>query len=1321
MLRRTLRRLRFTLFALITTLIITLAVLIGFVQLAVPWLARNPERIEAFLTERLHQPVKIGHVDGAWLGGGPVLALEDVRIGDAKDDATPFHVPRAELAISFYAPFQHDRSWSEFRLVGVDAELTRDAAGWHLRGLDLAGAPASSSRQELSMGALGMLVLKDFKIGVDDPSTDLHLSLGASEIRVVNRGATTHLAGKVRNLSNDATALSTTTGSPATPQTASPIDLIADVDLNRRSGIFYAGGRDIDLARFVAHRALAGIDLVTCAGDAQIWIGLEAGHVESVRARVDVHDTVLAAHDPVALDGKVNVTPRARFDRLAFVARWLRDDDDGGWTTDVADFVVTRDATPTPPAELTLERRGNDDARYRAQATNIALEPIGNIAMLSSYTPPGLRRWLYLAHPEGQLAGADFRFAGAKDFDIDAVLHAAGFASANAVPGIDRLDAELHGDADGMLLTLPEQPLRVDYSHVFRKPFVFTKIGGDFVAYRTDDAWRLDTDRFVFDASSFAGEVRGGAEIQDDGSRPLLDLYALVTHADVTAAKLFWPTTTMAPQAISFLDRAIVGGTVQEGRVVVRGDLDSWPFRDNAGRFEARAHIVDTTFEYSNEWPRAEKLDAIANFVDDGMLVDVDSAEVKGNRVTSATGRIANFGDMVLELTAKGDGSGANLLEFLRATPIGREHEDVLKDLSIGGKGVLGFTLNLPIKDTSKSTLDGTVELGAANLDDAAFDLHFVDASGTLRFNQSGFMAGPLDVGFRQHPAKLSLAIGSYASDRANAVEARLTGRFPATTVFADMPDILPALARFPGDADWTAALSVASSTAPGGGTKKLTVTSDLRGIAIDLPPPLRKDANTPEAFRLALDLPFLGQNFTAKLGDIAAVEGRLPSPAKPFAARLTFGDAGSGALPERGLAIGGRVPTFDAGGWLDLVQPGGNDKGGGGPGLVQGIDLRIDDFTVADRSFGAMRLLVNDAQGATEVRLDGAALSGVLRVPASDFARQGVTARFDRFHWPESPPDAGDSAALPEVAPASLPPLHISVDDFMLGKASFGAAEFESHPIANGMRVDKLDSSSPNVKMSASGDWTGSAKSNESHLIITLTAQNLGHMMDALGFPGLIDGGQTTANIDALWPGPPSAFALPKLLTGAIELKVAEGRILEVQPGVGRIFGLLSLGEIPRRLSLDFTDIFKSGLGFNSITGTFGLDAGNAYTANLVIKSPAADILITGRTGLRAKDYDQEMLVTPHAGATLPLVGALAGGPVGAAAGLVLQGVLGKPLGKAAGSRYQVTGSWDKPQITLIGKDASRAPKTPPAVPEAAPAAPAETTPADGAAPRLR
>jgi uncharacterized protein YhdP len=273
-------------------------------------------------------------------------------------------------------------------------------------------------------------------------------------------------------------------------------------------------------------------------------------------------------------------------------------------------------------------------------------------------------------------------------------------------------------------------------------------------------------------------------------------------------------------------------------------------------------------------------------------------------------------------------------------------------------------------------------------------------------------------------------------------------------------------------------------------------------------------------------------------------------------------------------------------------------------------------------------------------------------------------------------------------------------------------------------MQVDTLESQSPNVKMTARGDWTGGIIENRTNMSIELSAQSLGRMMDALGFPGLIDGGSTKATIDASWLGPPSAFALAKL-DGTLGIDVAEGRILDVEPGAGRLFGLFSLTEIPRRLSLDFSDFFKSGLGFNSITGTFRLAGGNAYTDGLKIKSPAAEIVVSGRTGLRSKDYDQLMDVTPHAGATLPIVGALAAGPVGAAAGLVMQGLLNKPIGKAVARRYKVSGSWEKPQITQLARirpgrtpapdDMSNQP-----TPAPSPAAPAAEPAADKPAPWL-
>lgn len=1274
--RARLHRLRFVALATVSALVIALGLLAGLIQLALPWVERHPQQVEQWLSQRLGRPVTIGHVDGTWVGGGPVLALEDVRIASADAQGAPFAIPNAELAFNPWALFRRNHALSEFRIGGLDLELARVDGAWQLHGLDLMPQGDAGT---FSMGALGAIEIRDSKFVVRDAEHDLDLALGVPVLRLLNRGAITRVVGRVRLLGSD---------SP-------PAELVADIDVNRRSGQIYVGGRNLDLARAAARQTPGGMLIAGGRGDVQVWARVETARLDDVRARVDLREAQFGGVAPILLDGATPldepaaVAPRAAFERLAFVARWRRED--GGWSFDLADFVA--DAGPgAQPARFSLERRGDEaDPQYRAGAAALPLEPLGSLAMLFASAPEGLRRWLYLAHPRGLLAHGELRWNGAADYQAAAQLRGLDLSEAGRVPGVEAIDLDLRGDEQSLLLEIPQQALRVDYPRVFRKPFLYSQFGGDVVVRRSEDGWRIETDRLAFEGEGYGGELRGAIELRPE-RRPFLDLYAAITHGEVVAAKLFWPTTNMSPKAIAWLDRGLAGGRIVGARAALRGDLADWPFREYSGRMIARAEIEDLDLVYDGNWPRAEKVHAFAAFENSGVHVDVASAESMGNSVSEAGATIADFNQAVLDLDLKGQGSGADLLAFVRATPIGKRNEDALKDLEIGGKGELALKLNLPIKQVETLSLDGSVDLAGAKLDQRAYDLHFTDASGRLRFDQKGMTVDGMDAKFRGRPVKFSLALGGAVADPRHAFEAGLSGRFPATTVFADVPSILPALARFPGESTWKAGVDI--DTAAAGGRKRLTLRSDLRGTAIELPAPLAKSADAALPFELALDLPYAGQTLDARLGDLVAVRARLPDAKRPFAARVEFGAATPAALPTDGVSIGGRAPSLDGGGWVDLAQLNGS-AGAGVGSLLRGVDLRIDDLLLGGRGFGEMRLAIDSNAAATTIRLDGVAASGGLIIPNVDLARQGVTARFERVHWPEGPESAAggadDAGALADAAPASIPPLHLVVDDFRLGKASFGAAEFESRPITNGMRIDKLQARSPNINMKASGEWTGSAKNTVSRLTIELSAQNMGQMMAALGFPGLIDGGAARATIDASWAGPPSAFALSRL-DGTLDIDVAEGRIPEVEPGAGRIFGLLSLTEIPRRLTLDFSDFFKSGLSFNSIKGKFRLADGNAYTDGLTINSPAADIVVTGRTGLRAKDYDQQMTVSPHAGVTLPIVGAIAGGPVGAAAGLVMQGILHKPLGKVIAMRYQVTGSWEKPKIVALARESRQA-----------------------------
>ena len=352
----------------------------------------------------------------------------------------------------------------------------------------------------------------------------------------------------------------------------------------------------------------------------------------------------------------------------------------------------------------------------------------------------------------------------------------------------------------------------------------------------------------------------------------------------------------------------------------------------------------------------------------------------------------------------------------------------------------------------------------------------------------------------------------------------------------------------------------------------------------------------------------------------------------------------------------------------------------------------------------GPLKLRATPQPDVLSVDVDGPAMAGNFSVPTQELDKRGVTARLQRLYWPKdtsTPPPAGaNAAAVPAsdpantgINPAALPPFHLWIGDLRLGDAKLGEARLETWPTAAGLHIEQLRALSSRVQINASGDWNGSAGNSHTHMRINFSAEDLGAMMGAFGYDGLVNGGKTHDQLDASWPGAPSALSLATM-DGTLSIHVNNGRIPEAtSPGVGRLLGLVSLAELPRRLTLDFGDVFGKGLGFDSIAGDFHLSNGNATTDNLLIAGSSANISITGRTGLRAKDYDQEMRVVPHVGNSLPLVGAVVGGPIGAAAGFAVQGLLGKGLNQAASARYKITGTWDKPVMTLIEKHGATAP----------------------------
>ena len=172
--------------------------------------------------------------------------------------------------------------------------------------------------------------------------------------------------------------------------------------------------------------------------------------------------------------------------------------------------------------------------------------------------------------------------------------------------------------------------------------------------------------------------------------------------------------------------------------------------------------------------------------------------------------------------------------------------------------------------------------------------------------------------------------------------------------------------------------------------------------------------------------------------------------------------------------------------------------------------------------------------------------------------------------------------------------------------------------------------------------------------------------------------------DFDVSWAGAPFQYH-PANLQGSINLDVGKGRVLDLDPGAARMLGLMNIRTLSRRLRLDFRDMYEEGLSFDGILASFDLDEGHIYSNDLTIKSPSALIHISGSADLVHKQFDQLVTVSPKLDTTLPVAGALVGGPATGLAVLLAQQLMSKPLSKMQRIEYSVHGPWDDATITRI------------------------------------
>jgi len=355
--------------------------------------------------------------------------------------------------------------------------------------------------------------------------------------------------------------------------------------------------------------------------------------------------------------------------------------------------------------------------------------------------------------------------------------------------------------------------------------------------------------------------------------------------------------------------------------------------------------------------------------------------------------------------------------------------------------------------------------------------------------------------------------------------------------------------------------------------------------------------------------------------------------------------------------------------------------------------------MTIASRRLTQLRLELARRAGAHpgwQARVEADQLRGeiVYAEPRGPADAGRVMARLAHLSVPQS--DVESVEGLLDRAPASVPALDLEVEDFelrgrKLGKLVVEAVNRSSSGMASARewRLNRLALASPEGELMASGQWAHAAAGDARRrmdLDFKLQVRNAGALLERLGFGAVIRGGKGELQGQVSWAGSPLGLDLPSL-DGRMNLGLDAGQFLKAEPGAGRLLGVLSLQALPRRLVLDFRDVFQEGFAFDNITGDVQLAQGVARTNNLRMRGVQAAVLMEGSADVIRETQDLRVVVVPEINAgTASLAYAVINPAIGLGTFLG-QWLLRGPLVEAGTREFRVTGSWADPHVAAVDR----------------------------------
>lgn len=1254
------------------SMLLLLAMTSFIVRAASPYINQYKPEVEALISEVLQQPVKINEMKSDWRGIEPVFHLGNVIVYNDASDKALLRVDKLDVSIDIIASLFNLRLMPGYIVLsGAQISVRQDPQGRLL--IDGMSRFQDRTQDESSIHNIEYMLkwlFSEDTISLEGvaihyvandgrilPIDDLNLSL-------VNRRHHHRIEG---------TAI-------LRQMVTSHIQLSGKFDgdhnnLSNWAGEFSLKAKDLLVSQWLAPISYSGIHATNGEINFNLIGKLKHSQLETAHA-----DLVVKNLELFDAGDKYRQLIQRTSGQFAF--RRLKQ----GWSIDGSQIKFKTAGKTWPVNHVVVTDTSNAlhvDRAFQLQHVNI--EDITDFIFATNLLTPDRVTLLQQTQPHGELENLKW-FQHDDSHVFQSNFRSVGWQAYQSIPGVNHFSGNVKIAPNKSQFHIYSHQLNLDMPALYFQPVVFDNVFADIMVEQLPAGYRITLPDYLVSSRSLnvSGSMLYEKNSSTDDTIQLLSAYRF---NDIKNPLSYLPAKAMNAHLYQWLRYALQAGS-GEGRVQI--NTTSKALSENRlskDAIDATLNLAHTELAYWPGWAIGHDLTADVHLHNHALEAKISAGRLHKSQINAINLGIDDLRDGHQVLTLKGAMSSnvGELTDFIAKSPL-REKFHMLETLSLSGKTHLDLDLKLPFDDTENTfKVNGSLALNEGELLLDAWPKRVSHIKGDIHFDRNEFYAKRVEANIADTPMKFEFATHEtlHGDELVFMTSLQLQDKKIAPLIGTQFSSL------FSGGTNVNTQLHIPLSD---GQDIRIDAQSNLEGFESRLPHPFSKSKTSALPLSLSIKLGSHHQNMiSVQLSKLLNAHIALNPDQQIESAQLSLGGENSlSHLPKQGIHVTGKIGSINMNEWMALVPP-----SSGNASILNElniVNLHLEDLLFSGQHIKQLSVSSHQTPNATIYRLDSKMIAGDVTVPKTPGK---IIMQLEHLHYKNTPNKK--STVNKRLNPMDLPALNAHIDNFIYDDHDIGEIELKLANIPDGIAIEKFSLANKTYAVDAKGEWSQNGKHDKTHLQGKLLYGDVAKMLKDWKIDSVISSHHGSMNYDLLWNKPPTELDL-KSMNGDLHVNLQRGEISHLNEDtknkimLGKLFSILSLQTLPRRLVLDFSDLSTKDFYFQVLNLDMHVLHGVASLHDAYVDGPVASVRFSGDVDLVKEQCDLLLKVSPHLTASLPVVATIAGGPVAGIATWAASKVLNHQIGKVVSYMYTVKGPLNDPVIDEVKLVSSRA-----------------------------